>query len=121
MCTVSSNSSIGSLLYIMNRDYPSPVRSTDTSCSCSIEAANCSSRINVHLVHFQLEDGGGSCTGTQQFQIDDNGNIQPLTCFNNTDYTISLKMTSDSNYMNVTFMNPGGSSESYFWIGFEGI
>lgn len=121
MCTVGSNTRTGSLLYIKNRDYPSVIRSTDTGCSCSIEAASCSSQIKVYLVHFQLRDGGQSCTGTQQVEIDDNGNIQRLTCSNNTDYEITMKMTSTSNYMNATLMNSGGTADGYFWIGFEGV
>ena len=122
MCSASTLTKTGSLLYIKNQDYPSAIRAADTSCSCSVEVGDCSSRIKVYLVHFQLGDGGGSCTGTQQLQIDDDGTVNTLTCSDNTDYEITLKLTSSSNYITVTQGNSGGVNYyGYFWLGFEGM
>ena len=121
MCSPSTLTTTGSLLYIKNRDYPSAIRAADTSCSCSVEVSSCSSQIKLYLVHFQLGDGGGSCSGTQQVQIDDDGTVQTLTCSDNTDYEITLKLTSNSNYITVTQGNAGGVNDGYFWLGFEGI
>lgn len=119
MCTSSTLTSTGSLLYIKNQDYPNAIRAADKNCSCSVEVGDCSSRIKIYLVHFQLGDGGGTCTGTQQLQIDDEGTATTLTCSANTDFEITLKLTSSSNYITVTQANPGGVNDGYFWLGFE--
>ena len=122
--TMSASSSLtatGSLLYIQNQGYPNnKISASDTSGSCSVEVQDCSSQIKVYLVHFQLGDGGGSCTGTQQLQIDDDGTVQTLTCSDNTNFEITLKWTSSINYLTVTLGNSGRVNDGYFWLGFEG-
>ena len=121
MCSSATESSTGSPLYLYNTDYPNPIRSTETSCSCSVETSSCTSRINVYLVHFELDDGNGACTDTQTLEINDEGGNQTLTCSDNTDYTITLQKTSTINYVTVTLDNSAGTNAGYAWIGFEGI
>ena len=111
----------GSISYLKNEDYPSAIRAASRSCSCSVEVHDCSSRIKVYLVHVQLGDGGGSCTGTQQLQINDDGTVTTFTCSDNTDFEITLKLTSSSNYITVTQRNSGGVNDGYLWLGFEGM
>ena len=120
MSASSSLTATGSLLYIQNQGYPNTISASDTSGSCSVEVQDCSSQIKVYLVHFQLRDGGGSCTGTQQLQIGDDGTVQTLTCSDNTDFEITLQLTSTTNYITVTLGNSGGVNDGYFWLGFEG-
>ena len=120
MSASSSLTATGSILYIQNQGYPNKISASDTSGSCSVEVQDCSSQIRVFLVHFQLGDGGGSCTGTQQLQIDDDGTVQTLTCSDNTDFEITLQLTSTTNYLTVTLGNSGGVNDGYFWLGFEG-
>ena len=120
MCDSGSLTETGYPLYILNNDYPSPIRHTSTSCSCSIEASSCNSQINVYFVHFELGDGGDTCTANQTIQIDDKGSIQTYTCLQNTDYEIKTKMTSTSNYITVSLNNAAGIQDGKFWLGFEG-
>lgn len=108
-------------LYIKNREYPNAVIPPERSCSCSVETESCSSQIRVYFIHFQLGDGGESCKGKQKIEIDDNENIRTFTCANNSAYEITLKMTSSSNYMTISFVNPDSVQDGYVWIGFEGI
>ena len=121
MSASSSLTATGSLLYIQNEGYPNKISASDTSGSCSVEVQDCSSRIKVYLVHFQLGDGSGSCTGTQRLQIDDDGTAQTLTCSDNTDFEITLQLTSTTNYITFTLGNSGGVNDGYFWLGFEGM
>ena len=108
-------------LYIQNQGYPDKISASDTSGSCSVEVQDCSSQIKVYLVHFQLGGVGGSCTtGKQQLQINDNGTVQTLTCSDNTDFEITLLLTSTTNYITVTLGNSYGVNDGYFWLGFEG-
>lgn len=111
----------GKPLYIKNTDYPSPIRATETSMSCSIETSSCTSRVGVYFVHFELSDGGGACKGTQNLQIVDKGVTETYTCSDNMGYTINQKLTSTSNYLNLTLNNPDGITDGKFWIGFKGI
>ena len=120
MSASSSLTATGSLLYIQNQGYPNKISASDTSGNCSVEVQGCSSKIKVYLVHVQLGDGGGSCTGTQQLQIDDDGTVQTLTCSDNTDFEITLLLTSSTNYLTATLENSGGVNDGYFWLGFEG-
>ena len=120
MCGPGSSTIMGKPLYIENLNYPVyAIDSSSLSCSCSVEALNCSSQIKVSFVHFQLNDGGG-CPGTQKIQINDNGTDHEYTCSNNTGYEITSILTSSSNYMSVTLDNPKGIAGGYFWIAFEG-
>ena len=118
--TPDSLTATGSLLYIQNDGYPNNISASDTGGSCSVEVQDCSSQIKVYLVHFQLGDGKGSCTGTQQLQIDDEGTVQTLTCSNNTDFEITLLLTSTTNYITVKLINSGGVNDGKFWLGFKG-
>ena len=120
MCTTLSETTTGLPLYLYNKDYPSHIRPTDTSCSCSVETARCASQVNVYFVHFELADGRRSCTGTQKIKITDNETDQTFTCSENTYNTITLKMTSSSNYLTISLDNSAGTADGYFWIGFEG-
>lgn len=108
------------MLYIRNQDYPSRIRPTDKSCSCSIETNSCSSQIKVYFIHFQLHDEGGICLGNMTIKIDDNEQVRRLTCSDSTMYDITQKMTISTNYITVTLENPDGKNDGYFWIGFEG-
>ena len=113
---------IGSPLYIQNTDYPTgPIRAAETSASCSVETTSCSSQVKMFFVHFELSDGGGSCTGTQNLQVDDKDDFHTYTCSDNTDYTIKWKLTSSSNYLNLTLNNTDGTNDGKFKIGFEGM
>ena len=120
MSASSSLTATGSLLYIQNQGYPNKISASDTSGSCSVEAKDCSSKIKVYLVHLKLGDGGGSCTDTQQLQIDDGGTVQTLTCSDNTNFEITLQLSSSTNYLTVALGNSCGVNDGYFWLGFEG-
>lgn len=119
MCDYSSLETIGEPLYIANLDYPGAVRSINTQCSCSVETSSCTAKINVYFVHFQLQDGGNSCIGNQTLEINDNGNTASFNCFSNTNYNISRIMTTSTNYLTASFLNPFGVSDGHMWIGFE--
>ena len=120
MCGSGSSTSTGEPLYIQSFDYPdTSIRSSDTSCSCSVEANSCSSQIKVYFVHFQLSEAGG-CPGTQKIQINDNGTVYDYTCADNTGYEIKSILTSSSNYLTVALDNPDAINGGYFWMAFEG-
>ena len=121
LCDSVSLSETGFALYLTNQDYPSGIRATETSCSCSVETASCSSKINVYFVHFQLVDVGGSCTGNQKIEIDDKGTVHTFTCNNNIGYSIIQRLTSRSNYLKIALDNQSGTRDGHFWIGFEGM
>ena len=121
LCDSVSPSENGSALYLTNKDYPAIIRSTETNCSCSVETRSCSSQINVYFVHVQLDDGGGSCTGNQKIEIDDQGVVHTFTCYNNTGYSITQSLTSSSNYLKIALDNQAGTEDGHFWIGFEGM
>ena len=120
MCDNFSQTNTGAATYIWNQGYPTKIRSTDTSCDCSVETTTCGEQIKVYFVHFELDDGGGACTDTQKIQIDDDGTEHTFTCSQNTGYIITLKMTSTTNYITVTLDNAAGTNDGYFWLGFEG-
>lgn len=120
MCSFESVADTGRLLHIYNRGYPQSILSSDKICSCSVETRKCGSKINVYLIHFQLDDGGKLCTGKQQVHVYDNGSTHILTCFNNTYYSIEKKMTSAANYLTITLEHEGQINEGYIWIAFEG-
>lgn len=109
----------GKLVYLRNTDYPSPIRASPISISCSVETTVCTSQVSVYFVHFELSDGGGSCTDTQILKIDDDGAVERYTCSHNTDYTINQKLTSTSNYLTITINNPNGISDGKFWLGLK--
>ena len=71
-------------------------------------------------MHFQLDDGGNTCSDTQNLEVNDSGTTLTFTCSDNTDYSISVKATSTLNYLTVTFGNPSGTNAGRIWIGFEG-
>ena len=120
MCGSVSATSTGQPLYIENFAYPSnAIHSSDTSCSCSVEANSCFARINVYFVHFQLSEVGG-CRGSQKIMLNDDGTVHDYTCSNNTGYEITSILTSSSNYLTVTLDNPDGVAGGYFWMAFEG-
>lgn len=118
MCSSVTLTDTGSALYFQNADYPSPIRSVETNCVCSIQTTSCTSQIKVYLVHFELDDGGG-CTDAQKLQINDTGTIHTLTCSDNTDYTLTHQLTSTSNYITATLDNSAGTNAGRLWIGFE--
>ena len=120
MCDTFTQTNTGAAIYLWNQGYPTKIRSTDTSCDCSVETTTCGEQIKVHFVHFELDDGGGTCTDTQKIKIDDDGTVQTFTCSQNTQYNITLKMTSTINYITVTLDNAAGTNDGYFWLGFEG-
>ena len=108
MCASGSVSSTGNLLYLKNNDYPLYIRATETSCKCSVETTSCASNINVYFRHFELDDGGGSCSGSQKIIINDNGTDSVFTCSDNTYYSITKMLTSSSNYLTVSLENTAG-------------
>lgn len=119
MCYSEPLTAKGSPLYFWNNDYPSgPIRASSTSCSCSVEASSCNSQINVYFVHFELGDGGGSCSGNQNIEIEDKGSIH--TCSQNSLFEITIKMTSLSSYITVMLNNAAAIGDGKFWLGFEG-
>lgn len=119
---LASRQETGNLLYLQNTDYPTgPIRAAETTASCSVETMSCSSQVNVYFVHFELSDGGGLCTDTQNLQVDDKVGFHTYTCSDNTDYTMNLKLTSSSNYLILTLNNPDGVNDGKFKIGFEGM
>ena len=112
---------IGSTIYLQNSGYPSPISSSETNRSCSVETTSCSSQITILSVHFQLDDGSGTCTGNQKFHLDDGkGNIVTYTCDDNTLYSISTLITVDSNYLKISLDNPDGVNDGYLWLGIKG-
>ena len=120
MCDSGSYTSTGESLYLQNFNYPdNQIRSSDTRCTCSVEARSCSSQIKVYFVHFQLY-GGEGCPEKQKIVINDDGNVHEYTCSNNTGYEITSIFTSSSNYLTVTLDNPDNVAGGYFWIAFEG-
>ena len=122
MCDGSESlTATGAPLYTWNNDYPAgPIRATSTSCSCSVEVSSCNSQIKVYFVHFELSDGGGSCSNNQNIKIDDKGTIHTYTCSENNNYEIITKITSSSNYITMTLDNAMGITDGKFWVGFEG-
>ena len=120
MCESGSGTSTGNLLYLKNTDYPVNIRTNETSCTCSVETTSCTSNINVYFVHFQLDDGSGSCTDTQKIIINDNGTDSTFTCSDNTYYSITQKLTSSGNYLTVSLENTAGVKAGYLFTGYEG-
>ena len=120
MCGSGSSTSTGEPLYVENFGYPAnQILSFTTSCTCSVEAQSCSSKIKVYFVHFQLHDGG-ECPGTQKIVINDDEDVHEYTCSENTGYNITSILTSSTNYLTVTLDNPDGVAGGYFWMAFEG-
>ena len=113
--------STGNLFYLKNQDYPSTIKASEASCTCSVEATSCTSNINVYFVHFELDDGSGSCTDTQKFILNDNGIESTFTCSNNTYYSITKKLTSSGNYLTVSLENLAKVYAGYFFTGYEGM
>ena len=120
MCSVVSQTVKGVPVYLQNHNYPDPMRSVDRRCSCSVQTSISTSKIRVYFVHFQLTDGGGLCSGKQSLTLNDNGRNFTWTCADNTYYTITELMESDTNYIAITLDNPEGQDDGYVWIGFEG-
>ena len=121
ICATVSGTTTGKLLYLKNNDYPIYIRAAETSCTCSIETTSCTSNINVYFVHFQLDDGSGSCTDTQKIIVNDNGTERTFTCSNNTGYHIAKKLTSSGNYLTVSLENTAGVYAGYLFTGYEGM
>ena len=119
LCASTAATETGSLLYLKNQDYPSAIRPSETSCACSVETTDCAAQINVHFIHFGLSDGG-ICTDNQKIQIDDDGSVQTYTCSQNTNYSITLIMTTTTNFITITLDNSAGTNNGAFWIGLEG-
>ena len=71
-------------------------------------------------MHFQLDDGSGSCTDSQKITINDNGTETIFTCSDNTYYSIAKQLTSSGNYLTVSLENIAGVNAGYFVIGYEG-
>ena len=114
----ASLSSTGKMLYLKNKGYPTS--KVESSVNCSVETKSCSSQIAMYLIHLQLADGSGQCTGTQQLIIEDRDVTRTYSCSNNTNYAITHAFTSSSNYLRIEFKNPNGVNDGYFWIGFKG-
>ena len=121
ICASGSGTSTGSLLYLTNIDYPAKIRDTETNCTCSVETTSCTSNINVYFVHFQLDDGSGSCTDSQKIIINDNGTESIFTCSDNTGFSIIQKLTSLGNYLTVSLENTEVVRAGYFFTGYEGM
>ena len=120
MCASGSVTSTGNLLYLKNNDYPLYIRATETSCTCSVETTSCASNINVYFRHFELDDGGGSCTDSQKIIINDNGTDSVFTCSDNTYYSITKMLTSSSNYLTVSLENTAGVNAGLVFTEYEG-
>ena len=120
MCASDPGTSTGNLLYLTNKAYPASILATETSCTCSVETTSCTSNINVYFVHFQLDDGLGSCTDTQKIIINDNGTESTFTCSDNTGFSITKKLTSSGNYLTVSLENTDGVEAGYLFTGYEG-
>ena len=121
MCSTTSVADIGIPLYLYNKDYPSSISSSDTQCSCSVETTDCGSQIDVYFVDFQLAGGDEMCTSaSQQLHIQENSNTMTLECFNDTGYSITKKLTSDSNYLTITLENQDKINKGHFWMAFKG-
>ena len=120
MCASGSATSTGNLLYLKNKDYPSNIRASETSCTCSVETMNCTSNINVYFIHFELDYGSGSCTHTQKITINDGGTDYTFTCSDNTDFSITKRLTSSGNYLRVLLENTAGVNAGYVLTGYEG-
>ena len=120
MCSVGSLNGIGRLFHINNHGYPDSIASSDTNCSCSVETTDCDSKINVYFIHFKISDGDGLCIGSQKIYVHEYGKQQVLSCNDNTNYTITLRMTSESNYLTVTLDNKEEINGGMLWLGFEG-
>ena len=120
-CSTESTTVTGNLLYLQNQEYPNPIRTDETSCTCSIEAKNCDSQINVYILHLDLSNGSpGVCNPNQRIIITDGDATHTYTCSDDNDYVITLKMTSMSNYITVQLDNPDGVNDGHVWLGFEG-
>ena len=121
ICASGSGTSTGSLLYLKNNAYPASIWVAETTCTCSVETTSCTSNINVYFVHFELDDGSGSCTDSQKITINDHGTESTFTCSNNTGYSIIQKLTSSGNYLTVSLVNTEMVPAGYFFTGYEGM
>ena len=111
----------GNLLYLKNQEYPHPIKTDETGCSCSIEAKSCDSQINVYILHLDLSNGTpGVCNSNQRIIITDRDTTHTYTCSDDNNYVITKKMASTSNYITVQLDNPDGVNDGHVWIGFEG-
>ena len=121
MCTSTSQSSIGSPLYLFNKEYPTvKIKPADTNCNCSVETRSCTSKVSAYFIHFELAHGGYSCTDTQKIILSDDRIEHTFSCSQNTNYNITLQLTSSKNYMVVLLENTAETQDGTFWIGFEG-
>ena len=121
ICASGSGTSTGNLLYLKNNAYPASIWVAETSCTCSVETTSCTSNINVYFVHFELDDGSGSCTDSQKIIVNDNGTESTFTCSDNTGYSIIQKLTSSGNYLTVSLVNTEMVPAGYFLTGYEGM
>ena len=120
MCAAGSGTSTGNLLYLKNQAYPSNIIASETSCTCSVQTTSCTSNINVYFIHFELDYGSGSCTHTQKITINDGGTDYTFTCSDNTDFSITKRLTSSGNYITVSLENTAGVDAGYVLTGYEG-